>query len=614
MKELGTFKPTEEVSIEQELDTAQRELVSEVYGRVANFAEGDAEVHERARVARKIILLQDPYQDQVTLNADGTVTYENVGNKPTMQLQTLKSTYNNTVADQMDNMPEPVMLPERPELQEMAEELTDTVRWVMDNNDYEHLHRRRVEDYLCTGTSVIQIAWDEDMNYGKGDIALIRYPIECVLFDPLVENLQDSRAVIKVSWHPLSWYTAHYPDHAKYIGGENGLHNGVGVLMAQESDMENDEPRAMLVEYWYRKYNAKTRRYSINVAHVAGGALLAVKEDVYLHGRYPFAIDVHTPIEGWCVGEGMVMELAPMMRYINRYAAYIDMNLRMSSKGRLLIRKDSGIKKEDIADWSKDIIEGDKIDPENLQWLQHVPFTGMAAQAMLQMQTDLKQDSGQNQFTRGETAGGVVAFSAINALQEAGNKQNRMKTASLNVGFKEMVEQIMWLVYQFYDDDRKLIIVGEKGTENKVVDASSKHLFGRQKGKGAYSAPPYSVRVQIQRRNPLQVQAQNELFIQAYTMAAQAQQVFPLSVLFRLLTVDGKEKIMPILEQNDVIQQQMMQLAQQNEQLAQRNQQLEQGVQQLSQVNAKMGQMAKGKMYSGGEIQPPEGANQQMAL
>jgi uncharacterized phage infection (PIP) family protein YhgE len=139
-------------------------------------------------------------------------------------------------------------------------------------------------------------------------------------------------------------------------------------------------------------------------------------------------------------------------------------------------------------------------------------------------------------------------------------------------------------------------------------------LFGRQKGKGAYSAPPYSVRVQIQRRNPLQVQAQNELFIQAYTMAAQAQQVFPLSVLFRLLTVDGKEKIMPILEQNDVIQQQMMQLAQQNEQLAQRNQQLEQGVQQLSQVNAKMGQMAKGKMYSGGEIQPPEGANQQMAL
>jgi hypothetical protein len=81
--------------------------------------------------------------------------------------------------------------------------------------------------------------------------------------------------------------------------------------------------------------------------------------------------------------------------------------------------------------------------------------------------------------------------------------------------------------------------------------------------------PPYTVRIEIVRSNPAAVQAQNDLFIQAYTMAAQAGQNFPLSVLFRLLNVDGKEKILPVLEQNEVIQQQMQQMAQENAALQQ---------------------------------------------
>ena len=108
-----------------------------------------------------------------------------------------------------------------------------------------------------------------------------------------------------------------------------------------------------------------------------------------------------------------------MMRYINRYARYIDENLRMSAKARMLVRKESGIDTKALADWSSNIITGDNIDPSSIQWLQSKPLSGMAVQQMLQFQTDLKQDSGQNQFTRGETAGGVTAAQAISALQEA---------------------------------------------------------------------------------------------------------------------------------------------------------------------------------------------------
>ncbi len=592
-QEYGAQKAMEVVVGEQKLNDAQRRLLSEMYARLLTFTDGCREIHDRAKEARKIILGQDPRQDVHTYT-DLENGQEVIRKEPTLQLQTLKSTYNNCVADQIDNMPEAILMPERPELQPVAEDMNDVVRFVLNQNDFEAFHKRRVEDFLCTGTAVTQIAWDPDMDYGRGNIAVIRYPIESFLWDPLAEDIQDARALIKVSWHPLSYFAAHYPGVAAYVQAEDGLHGGVGVLMAQEDSPSAEEPRAMLMEYWYRLYDAKARRYTINVAYAAGGALLSIHEDIYKHGLYPFVLDVFTPIEGIPVGDGLVQELAPMMRYINRYARYIDTNLRYSSKGRLLIRRACGIDKEALADWSCDIIEGDNIDPSNLQWLQHAPFNGMAAQQMMQLQTDLKMDSGQNQFTRGETAGGVTAASAISALQEAGNKQNRMRTATLNQGFRQMVQQVMWLMAQFYDKRRKALIVGSRG-EQREVEMSSERLFQNGRKSGLLPPPPYTVQVQVQRRNPIRVQAQNELYMQAFSMAAQAGMAFPLSKLFEILNVDGKDKIMPVLRESDMITKKLAELAAQNEQLMK-------AVGSLQQANERYG-----KALAGGAFGPDGG-------
>ena len=308
--------------------------------------------------------------------------------------------------------------------------LTDIVRFVMAHNNYESIHRRRVEDCFCTGTAVTQIAWDRDMDGGKGNVAIFRWPVESFLWDPASENIQDARALFKVSWHPKSWYEQHYPEKAKNIGSDEGVYSTLGVPDAQDESRPADEDKTMLVEYWYRLYDAKKRRYTINVAYLAGGILLEESKDIYTHGMYPFVLDVYTPIEGIPVGDGLIQECAPMMRYVNRYADYIDMNLRMSSKGRLLVDKAAGIDRDALLDWESDVIEGDRIDSSALQWMQTQPFTGAVTQQMLQLQTDIKQDSGQNQFARGETVGGVTAASAISALQEAGGKI----TAAANTG------------------------------------------------------------------------------------------------------------------------------------------------------------------------------------
>ena len=597
----GAHKPLSGMSGPQPLSDEDKLLVSEAYRFLRIFMDGCKDYHQKVRDNRDIVRMKDPYQD----------TGKKMEGEPRMlQLQTLKSTFNNCVADQLDNMPEASLLPERPGLESVAEDMSDVVRFVFNQNGYEELHRRRVEDYfICT--ALTQIIWDADMDGGKGNVAIDRWPIENFLWDPQEPDIQNARALIKFTWHPRSWFAAHYPDKAQYIGSDDAEYDEHSLNSALTS-ISGDEDRAMLLEYWYRKYDAKKHRYTINVAMLAGGALLDHKTNVYDHGMYPFVMEPFNYIEGQPVGDGLIDQLAPMMRYVNRYAHYIDENTRMAAKNRLLVRKNAQLDMDALTDFDQNIIEGANIDDESVRWMQSKPLNNMAAQQMLQFQTDIKQDSGQSQWTRGETAGGVTAASAISALQEAGGKITREHTLMLNQGFKKIVEQVLWLVCQFYTNRQEQMITGKDGKSREVLMAAS-HLRGddappeemppeevlmkidellpgeggmpglgsmirdRAKKKAAkrrknnLAPPPYTVQVQVSRRNPLRVQAQNELFIQAYTMAAQAGQQFPLKMLFELLTVDGKDRIMPVLEEVDQQTQMIQALIQENAQLKESN-------------------------------------------
>lgn len=594
---------------DQPLSEEDKDLLELIYDRLDIFQQMNQPFHDDAKDARLILQMEDPYQDD-------PITVAKTGKK-TLQLQTLKSTFNNVVADQMLSMPEAKLLPETPDMQEAADDLQDLVHYAMYcANDYPRVHHRRCEDFYGPGTAVTQTAWDPDANYGKGEIALIRWPLEAFLWDPTAEQIQDCRAVMKVSWHPISWYREHYPDNWKYVGCDEQSHNNVGMTQGQEdAEHSGDEKRALLVEYWWREYDAKTRRYRINVAIAAGNALLDKSLDVYDHGMYPFVLDVHDKIEGSLAGVGLVKQLVPMMRYINRYAAYIDMNLRMASKGRLLIRRNSGIDREAIADWEQDIIEGDVIGPDAMQWLQNQPFNGMVNQMMMQLETDLKQDSGANQFTRGETTGGIVSGKAINSLIQAGGKISSMRTEQLNYGSKEIVEQIIWLMSQFYDDDRVVMITGRK-----FVKVDMKKLFGK-KTKGSVNPPPYTVQIEISSKDPQRIANQNQMFMEAYTMSAQAQQFFPLSALFQILNLDGKDRILPVIQANETYQQQMQalqqqveQMGQQMEQMAQENNNLKQATQQMSNSLATISARRGSQPEEGEEetAQPPAVVGQAM--
>ena len=589
----------EEYLEEQQLTQEEEDLLTRIYDRLEIFEELNRPYHEEAKKARRIAHMDDPEQD------DPEMVRKH--GKRMLQLQTLKSTVNNVIADQMSSMPEAKLLPETPEYQEAADDLQDMVHYVVYcANNYERTHYRRCEDFYVAGTAVTQIAWDPDMNYGKGEIALIRYPLEAFLWDPMADNIQDCRAVMKVAWRPLSWFRDHY-EAGKYVTSEEGTHNNVGMSDGQENaEHASDEKRALMIEYWWREY--KNGKYTVNVAYAAGNALLDVQRNVYAHGLYPFVIDAYDTIEGSLAGDGLVKELTPLMRYINRYAAYVDMNLRMSSKGRMLVRRGSGIDREALTDWETDVIEGDRVvQGEDVSWLQNQPFTSMVQQMMFQLQTDLKQDSGANQFTRGETTGGIVSGKAINSLIQAGGKISIMRTEQLKYGFKEIVEQILWLMAQFYDKDRVMMITGRNG-QRRELRLDVKKIFGK---KTAVEPPPYTVEIEVSTRDPQRIANQNQMFMEAYTMAAQAQQFFPLSSLFQMLNLDGKDKILPVIQANERYQEQMLQMQQQTEQMAQQMEQMQQENQNLKNTTNEMMGTIRQMAAVGGEQSPqtPEGVN-----
>lgn len=553
---------------EQKLSDEEKELLSLIYQRKEIFRQKNAEEHKKAEKCREILHMRDEEQDDPE-------TKKNNG-KETLQLQTLKSTINNVVADQMLSMPEAKLLPETEAMQDEADDLQDLVHYnLYCSNNFELTHYRRCEDFYGTGTAVIETAWDPDMCYGKGDVAVFRWPIEAFLWDPLSDNIQDCRAVMKISWHPMSWYKEHYPKQYRYIGSEDA--DDVGKTKGQQNaEHADDEDRAMLIEYWWRTYNDKTHRYQISVAYAAGHALLEVHKNIYLHGMYPFTIDVHDSSEGKLTGEGLVAELVPMMRYINRYAAYADMNARMSSKGRMLVKRNAGVDKAALTNWETDVVEGDSIQTDSIMWLQNQPFNSVITQLMTMFQSDLKADSGANQFTRGETTGGIVSGKAINSLIQAGSKVASMRTEQLKAGFKSIVEQVIWLMAQYYDDGRTMMITGRKGKREIKVDM--KRLFG---GKGAVNPPPYTVQIEVSSRDPQRVANQNQMYMEAFTMAAQTENPMRLSDLFRILNLDGKDKILPVIEESEHYAEKMRAMEEQIKELSEQLEAAEEKTQNL---------------------------------
>ena len=130
---------------------------------------------------------------------------------------TLNSCVDNVIADQIDNMPEAVLVPEREETEDSANEMSDVVGFVLYQAGWPGKYQKIMEDAVVTGTGVAQAFWDEDMMDGEGMVNVIAWHPEDFYPDPLYENIQDGRGVFKTTNTTVAWVEEHYPDARGYV-------------------------------------------------------------------------------------------------------------------------------------------------------------------------------------------------------------------------------------------------------------------------------------------------------------------------------------------------------------------------------------------------------------
>lgn len=513
---------------EQPLDEKNRELLERMYTLFDIFSMQLREEHEQMREAR---MMRQRRQTPRSTTAPGS--------------NTLNSCVDNMVADQIDNMPEAVMIPEREETVSSAEEMGDVVSFVLYHAGWPGKYQVLMEDTVVTGTGVCEVFWDEDMAEGEGMVNVIAWHPEDFYPDPMYENIQDGRGCFKVTHTTVTNVQERYPHAKGYIGtDEYAAQEGMGIYDAPQGDA-----RTTLIEFWYKRYDAQKRRTRVHMAQAAGRALLfstetgygvdggrdAYKDGVYAHGMYPFTLFRYRHVWRKPFGTGLIYDYAQTQQAIDRYAKYIDDNARESSVQRHFVRRGSGINAEDVADMRRTIIEWDGSDiREVMQTVQAQPLNGQVYQMMQYMADTMKQDCGQNQFTRGEGGLNVTAGTAIHALQEAGGKITRWHTERFKDAFREMVEQILWLLSEYLSPGRKLRIVGGWDSGGSMRERVIE-LVAPQASGDILPRPAYTVRVQIQKNNPNQIQADNEFLMQVVKICAEYGRPLPPEAVIQLM-------------------------------------------------------------------------------
>ena len=511
---------------EQPLDERQRMLVQRGYELFRFFYDQHREEHGEIREARKMRRLR-PDKKSSTSPAGST----------------LNSSIDNVIADQVDNMPEAVMVPEREETMRSAEEMTDVVSFVLYQSGWEGKYQRLMEDAVVTGTGVAEVFWDGDADDGKGMASVLCWHPEDFYPDPQYENIQDGRACFKATHTTIAWVEEHYPHAKGFVREDEYARQDTQALVQTPAGDE----KVTLLDFWYKRYDAKKRRYRVHMAQLAGGALLfsselgfgcgkdAYANGVYAHGKYPFVLYRYRVVPEHPFGTGLVHDYKDTQQTIDRYYKYIDDNARQSSRQRTFIRRNSGVNPDEVADMSRDIIVWDGGDiREVIQTTQTQPLNGQVFQMTQYLSDTMKQDCGQNQFARGEGGKGVTAFTAVKALQDAGTKITRWHTAGFKDSFREMIEMILWVLSEYMEPGRKLRIIGGWDSSGSMQDRLIELIAPGAQG-DELPRPAYTVRVQVQRSSPEHIQSFNELLFKAAEMCAQNGNPMPTEVILGLL-------------------------------------------------------------------------------
>lgn len=472
----------------------------------------------------------------------------------------------NKHADMMDNFPKPNVLPRSRDSQVDAEKLAKIVPVVLEQNGYQTTYSRKAYDYISDGTAITGVFWDNTKNDGMGDVAIRQIDIHNIFWKPGIEDIQESPEVFTVAAVDNKELVKMYPQMEGKVGNDK-------TTVKYEADDSTDDSSMSEVVDWYYKVaeyedvvideSGTTLPRPKTILHYCkycNGEVLYSSENeglengFYQHGKFPFVFQVMFPIKDYPAGFGYIDVMKEPQKYIDVLDQLLADNAFKVGTERFFVRRSLGLNVDDFADYSKPFVEFDGNLDDALKPIDTPTIPAFVLQYQTNKIEELKETSGNRDFSQGTTSGGVTAASAIAALQEAGSKLSRDMIRAAHNAFTEECYLVIELIRQFYTEPREFRIDDGKGGY-EFVDYDNANIAAETSADGILKSKPiFDLQVTAEKKSPFSRAAQNETAKELYSMGLfNPDMAEPALVCLDMMDFEGKDEIKKKVQDNSML-------------------------------------------------------------
>ena len=461
-------------------------------------------------------------------------------------------------ADFMDAMPQCTVLPREEADEKEAEKLTAVLPVILERGNWQSVYSDAAYAKLKTGTAVYSVLWDPDAEDGIGDIAVSQADILNLYWEPGVRDIQNSRNLFYVQLEDNDILEERWPELRDKLATPST------DVAAYLYDSTVDTSKKSTVVDWYYKKRVGGRTVLHYCKFVNGVVLYASENDPalkergwYDHSMYPFVFDPLFREEGTPAGFGMIDVMKEAQEDIDLLGNELIRNARLSARKRYFTRIEGAVNEEEFADLSRDFVHvsGSTLGEDSIREITSSPLSPVYLTVLNNKIQELKETSGNRDFSQGGTMGGVTSGTAINALQEAGNKLARDMIAMTYNAFAQVCTLAIELIRQFYTAPRCMRILGPDGDfafpvyDNAgLLPVSQGEAFGMAAG---LRKPVFDVSVKAHKQNTYSRSAQNQDALNFYQLGffdpARAKESL---ACLELIDIENKEKLISVITKN----------------------------------------------------------------
>lgn len=429
----------------------------------------------------------------------------------------------NKHAEAMDNYPTPNVLPREEGDREKARALGAILPVILQQEDFEEVYDRVMDDKLKSGTGVYGIFWDPEKLDGLGDVSIRRIDLLNLYWEGGVTDIQQSRNVFYMRLWDNDLLLERYPQLEGKLSG--AMEAGNRYIY---DDRVDTTAKSAVIDWYYKKRQGG--RSVLHYCKFVGDTVLFATENEegfreqgwYDHGLYPFVLDPMFRTAGSPCGFGYIDIGKSAQEYVDRGNQAILQNLLANARPRHFIRADGAVNEEEYADMSRDFVHVDgNLGEDSIKPISGKSLSDIYVTVISNKIDELKEVTGTRDVNTGGTIRGVTAASAIAAMQEAGSKLSRDSNMASYRAFRKVCLMIVELIRQFYDLPRAFRILGQTGGQ-EFISFSNAGLKPQDQGvvlgvDMGYRTPLFDIEISAEKQSPYTRLSQNEMAMQFYS-------------------------------------------------------------------------------------------------